>query len=82
MTDCTTYLLPSDEIQEIPKCNNSFDSLLRELPTQDFVIEESGSAIGEACGETSKRRSPSTSAPDNAAKRRASLINRLDIVKN
>ncbi|CAG9795479.1 unnamed protein product [Diatraea saccharalis] len=66
-----------DEKQELHKTGNSFDKLLMEIPTQDIVIEETGATAGEQT--TAKRSSPLPEG--NAVKRRASFINRLDIVE-
>ncbi|XP_060805680.1 DNA repair protein RAD52 homolog isoform X2 [Amyelois transitella] len=56
--------------KELSKAGSSIDKMLMDIPTQDIVIEESGTEDG-------KRKSP---ADGGAAKRRTSVLNRLDIV--
>ncbi|XP_038211320.1 DNA repair protein RAD52 homolog isoform X3 [Zerene cesonia] len=57
---------------EFDKNCTSFDNLLMAIPTQDIVIEETGNSTEE-----NKRKSP---APDaSVAKRRASVMNKLDV---
>ncbi|KAL0869546.1 hypothetical protein ABMA27_005813 [Loxostege sticticalis] len=62
-----------DEKQELQRNCSSFDKLLMELPSQDIEIQETGDSVPEA-----KRKSP---GEGGAAKRRASVMSRLDIVE-
>ncbi|CAH2042722.1 unnamed protein product, partial [Iphiclides podalirius] len=63
----------TDDDRTLCKDNSSLDSLLMAIPSQDIVIEETGSTDAPA-----KRKSP---APESGnTKRRGSLANKLDIV--
>ncbi|XP_028169184.1 DNA repair protein RAD52 homolog isoform X3 [Ostrinia furnacalis] len=64
----------TDEKQDLHKNCSSFDQLLMELPSQDIVIQETGDSVDDAA----KRKS---ALEGSATKRRASVINRLDIVE-
>ncbi|KAM3959268.1 uncharacterized protein ACR2FA_006696 isoform 2-T2 [Aphomia sociella] len=66
-----------DGKQDLSK-NCTIDNLLLDIPTQDIVIEESGDAAETL--ENGKRKSP---VPEgNTAKRRASFLNKLDVVQS